>query len=162
MIINKRQGFGLIVISLIVAMILKIAPWPGFFMPFNPDWVLLTLIYWALASPEKTGIISAWTVGLLTDALTGRLLGQLALTYPLVIYFCIKKHKRLNQFPLVQQLLFILFLLLLAQFLVFWIENFHKGISFSLTFWLPAFSGTLIWPLIFTLMREVRAPRKPK
>ena len=98
---NNYVGFFRVILTLVLAMCLRIAPWPGAIAAFNPDWVLLTLIYWSLAVPERVGIFHAWTFGLLTDVLTGRLLGQYALAYSLVIYICLKLHKRLRQFPII-------------------------------------------------------------
>ncbi len=53
---NNYFGFGRIILTVIVAMCLRITPWPGFLTDINPDWVLLVLIYWALAVPERAGI----------------------------------------------------------------------------------------------------------
>lgn len=90
---------------------------------FNPDWVVLVLIYWAIALPERFGVFSAWAVGLLADVLTGRLLGQYALIYALICYFSINEHRRLRQFPIVQQCLWVFFCLLGSQCVVFGLES---------------------------------------
>ncbi len=158
--LNKPQGLGIFIFTIFVAMALKIAPFPAFFSELNPDWVLLTLIYWSITTPERTGIISAWTVGLLTDVLTGRLLGQYALAYPLAIYFCAKNHHRLRRFPLFQQGLLIFFVQFLSQLLIFWTENFHSATRFTSAFWWPVISGTLFWPIVYSILSLVRVPRK--
>lgn len=153
---NKYVGFGRIILTIALAMCLRIAPWHGALAVFNPDWVLLTLIYWSLAVPERVGIFHAWTFGLLTDVLTGRLLGQYALAYSMVIYICLKLHKRLRQFPLIQQGLFIFFCLLLSQLLLFLIKNIQHPAQLHASFWLPVFTGTASWPLVYTVLRFVR------
>ena len=153
---NKYVGFGRIILTIALAMCLRIAPWPGALAVFNPDWVLLTLIYWSLAVPERVGIFHAWTFGLLTDVLTGRLLGQYALAYSMVIYICLKLHKRLRQFPLIQQGLFIFFCLLLSQLLLFLIKNIQHPAQLHASFWLPVFTGTASWSLVYTVLRFVR------
>ncbi|MDD2660497.1 MAG: rod shape-determining protein MreD [Methylococcales bacterium] len=158
--LNSYTGFFRIIMTLVVAMCLRIVPWPGAIAAFNPDWVLLALIYWSLAVPENVGIFHAWTFGLLTDVLTGRLLGQYALAYSLVIYICLKLHKRLRQFPIIQQGLFIFFCLLLSQLLLFFIKNLQHPAQLHASFWLPVFTGTLCWPLIYTLLRFVRLSRR--
>ena len=159
---NNYYGFGKIIVSMILAMCLRIMPLPPEIAAFNPDWVLLTLIYWSLAVPERVGIFHAWTFGLLTDVLTGRLFGQNALAYSLVIYMCLKLHKRLRQFPLLQQELFIFFCLLLSQLLLFLIKNLQHPAQLHGNFWLPVFTGTLFWPVVFTVMRFVRLSRSLK
>lgn len=153
---SNNYGFGRIVFTIIVAMCLKIAPLPPVFAIYNPDWVLLTLIYWSLAFPERVGVFHAWTFGLFTDVLTGRLFGQYALAYALVIYLCLLVHKRLRQFPLIQQALFVFFCLLLSQLLLFFIKNIHQTAQLNPTFWLSVFVGTLCWPLVYTVLRFVR------
>jgi len=154
--IDNYVGFGRITLTLALAMCLRIAALPGDLAVLNPDWVLLTLIYWSLAVPERVGIFHAWTFGLLTDVLTGRLLGQYALAYSLVIYICLKLHKRLRQFPLVQQGLFIFFCLLLSQLLLFLIKNMQHPAQLHASFWLSVFTGTACWPLVFTVLRFIR------
>ena len=153
--INKQSFLGYF-ISLILSMSLKILPLPSVWNSMNPDWVLLVLIYWTLAAPEKIGVFNAWVVGLLVDVLTGRILGQHALTYALISYICLKLHKRLRQYPVPQQALFIFLCLLLSQILIFWIENIQDDTEFSLDFWLPVIIGTLLWPLVYSMLRFIR------
>jgi rod shape-determining protein MreD len=92
----------------------------------------------------------------------GRLFGQYALAYSLVIYICLKLHKRLRQFPLIQQALFIFFCLLLSQLLLFLIKNLQHPAQLKATFWVPVFTGTLCWPLVFTVLRFVRIVQRIK
>jgi rod shape-determining protein MreD len=159
---NNSYGFGRIILTLIFAMCLKIAPLPPTYAVYNPDWVLLTLIYWSLALPERVGIFHAWTFGLLTDVLTGRMFGQYALAYSLVIYISLSLHKRLRQFPFIQQALFIFFCLLLSQLLLFFIKNIQQTAQLKPTFWLSIFVGTVCWPLVYTMLRFVRLAKPIK
>jgi rod shape-determining protein MreD len=159
---NSSYGFGRIILTLIFAMCLKIAPLPPAYAVYNPDWVLLTLIYWSLALPERVGIFHAWTFGLLTDVLTGRMFGQYALAYSLVVYISLSLHKRLRQFPFIQQALFIFFCLLLSQLLLFFIKNIQQTAQLKPTFWLSIFVGTVCWPLVYTVLRFVRLAKPIK
>lgn len=159
---NSYAGFGRIFLTIVMAMCLRITPWPGFLSGINPDWVLLVLIYWAIAVPERVGIFHAWTIGLLTDVLTGRVFGQYALAYSLIIYLCLIMHKRLRQFPLPQQGLFIFSCLLFSQILLFWLKNIQHPTQLHASFWLPVFTGTFCWPLIYTALRRVRLSRRTK
>jgi rod shape-determining protein MreD len=144
------------VVSFIIAMSLKILPLPPYLSLFNPDWVLLALIYWTLAIPEKIGVFTAWVIGIFVDVLTGRFLGQQALAYAIISYICLKLHKRLRQYPVLQQSLFIFLCLLFSQMLMFWIENIYSVTEFSWAFWLPVFIGTMFWPVIYSTLRFVR------
>lgn len=160
MTITRPQGFLRIIITLTLAMALRILPLPELLKLLNPDWVLLSLIYWSLAVPERVGIFHAWSFGLMTDVLTGRLLGQYALAYSLVIFICLKLHKRLRQYPIIQQALFIFCCLLLSQLLLFFIKNSLHPAQLKATFWLPVFTGTLCWPVVYTALRFVRLTQR--
>lgn len=158
--INSHFGCTRIILTIIMAMCLRIAPWPGFSADLNPDWVLLVLIYWTIAVPERVGIFHAWTVGLLTDVLTGRVFGLHALAYSLAIYVCLRLHKRFRQFPLPQQGLFIFFCLFLTQILLFWLKNIQHPAQLGASFLWPVVTGTLCWPLIYIALRRVRLSRR--
>lgn len=154
--VNRAQPMKGYVLSLVLSMGLNIFSFPGFLQDLNPDWVLLTLIYWLLAMPERIGVFNAWGVGLLVDVLTGRLLGQHALTYALISYFSLKFHKRLRQYLLPQQSLYIFLCLFFSKIMEFMIENLQGDTEFTLAFWLPVFIGTFCWPVINIALRLIR------
>jgi len=142
--------------SLLVAMVLRILPLPKEWFVYNPDWVLLFLIYWAIAIPERVGVGHAWCVGVSSDVLTGRMLGQHALAYSVVAFVCVKLHTRLRAYPLYQQVLPVFLLLLVNQLLIFWTQNIKGAHSTELIHWSPSLAGALVWPAIFTTLRRVR------
>ncbi|MGR8933031.1 MAG: rod shape-determining protein MreD [Gammaproteobacteria bacterium] len=156
--LNSRQSFSVYLLSVIIAMMLRIAPWPDFAKYFNPDWILLVLIYWSLALPERVGIFNAWFVGLLTDVLTGRLLGQHAIAYVIVVFLCIKLHRRLRRFPMFQQAMFVLAALLISQSMLFWTDKIRNPLRYETAFWLPVLTGTLCWSSVYGILRKIRFP----
>ena len=151
--LTNHQNF---LLTIIFAMCLRIAPLPASLIHLNPDWVLLMLIYWSLALPYQQGVFNAWIVGLFTDILMGRALGEHALIYALLIYICITLHKRLRQYPLLQQSMFIFSCLLGGQIMIFWIESIQGVTRFALSAWLPVITGTLCWPLIKPSLQFIR------
>ena len=142
-------------LTIILAMALTIIPWPMPALYLAPDWVLLVLIYWALAMPETAGVGKAWFVGLLVDVLTGQLLGQYALAYAASIYLSIKQHKRIRHTPVIQQSLFVCLILLVTQIIVFWVERINSQ-AMPISSWLPVLTGGCLWPVILVLMRKIR------
>jgi rod shape-determining protein MreD len=153
---NNEHGNFRIFLTLILAMCLRIVPLPESLAILNPDWVLLVLIYWSLVIPERFGIGYAWVFGILTDVLMGRLFGQYALSYSLIVYLVLIWHKQLRQFPLTQQSLFVLGCLLISQTLLFWFENLKTPAQLHGIFWLPVLSGTASWFIVYRIMRLVR------
>ena len=160
--LNNTIGFFRILLTLILAMCLRIVPLSDDLALLNPDWVLLVLIYWSLYLPDRVGIFHAWIFGLFTDVLLGRMLGQYALAYSIIIFVCLKFHKRFRQFPLLQQGLFIFFCLLLSQLLLFFIKNLQHPAQLHASFWLPVFTGTLIWPFVYGVLSFVSLFRRIK
>ncbi len=144
-------------LTVIIAMALRIIPWSSPVLMGAPDWVILTLIYWATVMPEEASVGKAWLVGLLVDVLTGQLLGQYALAYAVSVFLCVKQHKRIRNFPIIQQSLSVCAILLISQFLVFWIEHINHQII-PLSFWLPVLTGALIWPVLYFALSRVRLP----
>jgi rod shape-determining protein MreD len=142
--------------SLLAAMVLRIVPLPPAGFIYNPDWVLLVLIYWAMAVPERVGVGYAWCVGLFADVLTARMLGQHGLAYAVVAYICVGRHRQLRLYPVYQQMFLVLLLLLLEQLLIFWTQNITAASTIGAGYWLPAFSGALAWPAIFKALRWLR------
>lgn len=153
---HKSYALFFFTLTIAVAMVLRvISIWPAL-DTFNPDWIVLVLIYWSIALPERFGVFTAWSVGLLTDVLTGRLLGQYALIYALIAYFSIREHRRLRQFPMIQQCVFVLFCLFGSQSIIFGTETMQAGNRLTLEFWYPAITGTLVWPAVFWVLRYIR------
>ncbi len=142
--------------TILVAMVLRVSWFFPMLAEFNPDWIVLVLIYWCIALPERFGVFTAFTVGLFTDVLTGHLLGQYALIYALISHFSIMEYRRFRQFPLLQQSLFVMFCLLCGQSILFGMESMLAVNRMPLSFWYPVLTGALVWPLVFLLLRAIR------
>ncbi|HEY9198345.1 MAG TPA: rod shape-determining protein MreD [Gammaproteobacteria bacterium] len=152
----QRHGGGIVLLTLLAALMLTTAPLPEPLRPLRPDWVLLVLIYWSMALPHRIGVGYAWVSGLCADVLTGLLLGQHALAYSIVIYLTLKLHQRLRLYPLWQQALSVLVLLGLGQLLLLWINGMIGRPVHSWLYWMPSVLGALLWPLLFVLLRGLR------
>ncbi|MGD8576742.1 MAG: rod shape-determining protein MreD [Thiohalophilus sp.] len=149
-------GGGVILVTFIVALGLTIMPLPDALELVRPEWIIMVLVYWVMALPDRVGVGIAWIVGLLLDVVRDALLGQYALTLALIAFIIINLHQRLRNFPIWQQALAIALLVILQYILVFWI----KGLTGELPeFWkmlIPATSTMIFWPPVFLVLRQVR------
>lgn len=143
-------------VTLGCAMILRLMSLGPVFDLLNPDWIMLVMVYWVMALPERFGVFYGFFVGLLTDVLTGRMLGQYALIYAVIAYFTVKEHRRLRQFPILHQCLFVFYFLMFAKLVVFGMESLKAGNRFGIEYWGSAFTGVLAWPLVFVMLRNIR------
>tara|TARA_R110002049_G_scaffold238949_1_gene412004 strand:+ start:1481 stop:1960 length:480 start_codon:yes stop_codon:yes gene_type:complete len=150
--IRSSQGGGIIVITIIIAMLLMLVPLADNLRFARPEWVLMSLIYWAMALPHRVGVGYAWCVGLLMDVLMGGALGVEAFSYALVIYLILRFHLQLRQYPLWQQALSIMTFVLVVNIpAVVMTSNFA-----SWYVWLPAVTTTILWPIVYAFLRAVR------
>ena len=145
-----------IIIGIILALMLAIAPMPDWAESFRPDWVTMTLIYWSMTLPRSYGVGWAWVIGLILDVAQGTLLGQHALALSLVIYVTVTFHLQMRQFPTLQLSLTVCALLALYQFILFWINGVAGVNTPAVTYWGPVLSGSLLWPLLTILFGGVR------
>ncbi|PWG65237.1 rod shape-determining protein MreD [Sediminicurvatus halobius] len=151
-----RQGGWVIVASLFLALVLTVVPLPTAAEQLRPEWTALVLIYWSLALPQRVGVGVSWLVGILQDVLQGTLLGAHALAFALVAFLTMKLYQRIRVFPLWQQALTVLMLLLTVQLVLLWIRGLTGQPGADWAYWLPAVAGTVAWPVVFVLLRELR------
>lgn len=137
-----------IFLTLIVALMLAIAPLPEWALPYRPDWVVLTLIYWAMQAPKSYSVGAAWILGIILDVAHGTLLGQHALALSLVIYVTVKFHLQLRVFPASQMTAVVFALLALYQFVLFWINGVAGVHAEAVTYWGPVLTGAMFWPVV--------------
>ena len=102
-----------IVLSLLVALILNFLPTSAWL--WVPDWVALVLVFWSIREPRRVGMGAGFLLGVAMDVADVSLLGQHALAYVLAAYGAAYLSRRILWFPLAQQALQIMPLLIGAQ-----------------------------------------------
>lgn len=152
----RHQGGLVIVVSFLCAYVLTILPLPAWLAQARPDWVALVLVYWCIAVPQRVGVGVGWFTGLLQDSLQNSLLGQHALTYAILAYLMLKLHQRVRVFPLWQQAVSVMFLLLLTRLIELWTNSVVGRQLPAMDYWLGAMAGAALWPIVFVFMRQVR------
>ena len=144
-----------IIASVVVALMLAIAPVPEWMESFRPDWVVLTLVYWSMSFPLRYSVGSAWIAGLVLDVAQGTLLGQHALALSLIVYICVKFHLQMRQFPLLQLSATVFAMLALYRFILFWVNGVAGVSAPAVAYWGPVLAGAVIWPLLFPVLGSV-------
>ena len=149
---NQKNSNKLYALMLgLISIILTIVPTPDFLENFKPDWTLLLLIFLSINIPKEFNVGTAFILGILMDVSQGTLLGQHAFAYLLVIFLTSKLHLQLRNYPLLQLTAIICLILMIHQFILFWINGI-SGISSSISSYMgPVISGTVLWPIISKL-----------
>lgn len=154
---EHHSGGGIIIIgSFIPAFILSQMPVPHFLEWWRPEWVLMVLVYWVIALPERVGVFSGFCVGLILDILRDTPLGLNALSLTIIAYFAELLHKRLRMFPFWQAAVMVGILAGINQLLFHWMQRLTGTISGDFMFLLPALMTGIMWPWLFVLLRGVR------
>jgi len=137
--------------SLVVALLLNFLPtayWPGV-----PDWVALVLCFWSVREFRRVGMGWAFILGLLMDVADGSVLGQHCFAYVLLAFAASSLSRRLLWFPLAQQALQVLPLLLIAQMIQALMRLAAGGDFPGWGFFTGPVVASLLWvPLTFVLL----------
>ena len=139
-----------IVLTVALALLFNLLPWRN--TAGVPDLTAAVLAFWCIHQPRRVGIGIAWTLGLLVDVGNGALLGQHALGYAVLAFLALAVHRRIHWFPLWQQALHLLLLLLLTQLLTLVIRM-AAGAGFpGWTYFAGSFICAGLWPVLSFLL----------
>jgi rod shape-determining protein MreD len=145
-----------VILTIIVSLMLMVMPLPDWAAPFRPDWVALTLIYWAMMLPRTWSVGTAWMIGIVLDVAQGTILGQHALALCFIVFITVRFHLLMRVFPMQQLTATVFAILALYQFVLFWINGVAGIDAPPVKYWGPVISGTLFWPFVALLLSAVR------
>jgi rod shape-determining protein MreD len=149
-----------ILLSFLAALVLNFLPWKD--LRFVPDFVALVLCFWCIRQPRLVGLGVGWTLGLLTDAGNGVLLGQHALAYSMLAFLSIWLSRRILWFRAPQQVLHVAVLLLVSQGVLLLVR---VGAGTGFPGWavlIGPLLGAILWPVLswILLMPQRRLERE--
>jgi len=149
-----------IIVSFAIALLLNFLPWRD--LRLVPDFVALVLLFWCIRQPRMVGLGVGWTLGLLTDAGNGVLLGQHALAYSILAFLGIWLSRRVLWFGPALQALHVGALLLAAQGVAL-LVRIAAGDDFpGWPLIVGPIAGALLWPAAswLLLLRQRRSARE--
>lgn len=140
-----------ILASLMVALFANVIPLGRFLA--MPDWVALVLLFWCIHQPLKVGMGAAFFLGLAMDVADASVMGQHALAYVLLAFGSGVLARRILWFPLIQQALHVLPILVGTQIIQL-LARLVVGADFPpLSWFLGGFIGAALWyPLTYLLL----------
>lgn len=153
---DKGHGWLTIGFTLATALVLAIFPLPEWAQPYRPQWPLMVLAYWCLALPRRIGVAAGWLTGLVTDVMTGTLLGQHALGYAVAIYLVLTLHQRIRLFPWWQQAAALGGVFVTERLISFLVTGATTGQPQPWNHWISPVVSTALWPWLFVILRDVR------
>ena len=153
----------LIFLTLFIALYIDSYLFSSSFQMLKPTFVLLTLIYWNMALPDRIGIMAALAFGIFVDLIEGYLLGLHGVLFVLITYACQRFFYQFRVSPLWQQsfTLFFLFILYKQVFALDFMNTNQEltnlsDSSFFMNSFLFALFSAFIWSPLFLTLRYYR------
>lgn len=153
---RQRASGRLLLLSLLAALMFSLAPMPDWLQPLRPFWLALVLCYWLLEAPELVGLGVAFLTGVVADLIFGSLIGEHAMRLVIFAFIILRFRARLRFFPLTQQALAVLVLLLNDRVVSLMIRGVTGEAWPPASFWIAPFVGALLWPWLFLLLDDLR------
>ncbi|MBT2145655.1 MULTISPECIES: rod shape-determining protein MreD [unclassified Rhodanobacter] len=154
---KQRLSLWWFVGTLVFALLSMLVPLPGVLEPFKPYWPALFLLYWSLESEDRVTLGLAFIVGLVADLLNGMVLGEQALRLCALVFIALRFRSRLRFFPMWQQALAVLALLLNDRILLLIVRMLAGASLPPASWWISPFVGAALWPFLFLLLDDLRA-----
>lgn len=154
---RQRLSLWWFVGTLVFALGFMLVPLPGVLEPFKPYWPALILLYWSLESEDRVTLGLAFSVGLAADLLNGVVLGEQALRLCALAFIALRFRSRLRFFPMWQQALAVLALLLNDRILLLIVRVLAGASLPPASWWISPFVGAALWPFLFLLLDDLRA-----
>ncbi|HEV2620608.1 MAG TPA: rod shape-determining protein MreD [Frateuria sp.] len=153
---RQRLGTWWFIGTLVFALLSMLVPLPDVLAPFKPYWPALVLLYWSLESGDRVTLGLAFAMGLAADLLDGVLLGEQALRLTALVFIALRFRSRLRFFPMWQQTLAVLALLVNDRILLTIVRVFAGDALPPASWWISPVVGAALWPFVFLLLDDLR------
>jgi rod shape-determining protein MreD len=140
------------IFTVVIGLVLTLVTLPDWIRFARPNFVVLIVLYWSIMNPRVGGLTLAFFAGLMLDAFNGVILGQHALALCLASAIAIKSHLRMRVVPVLQQAMYVLLLLVIYEFVIFWIDGATGHALTDWRRWITPLAGALLWPVVAGLL----------
>ena len=142
--------------SFLLAFYLHLLPLSEPLNYLNPQWFVLTFIYWNLLVSHRIGLTYTLFLGLFLDIFEGGILGLHSTALLFVQFVCFFGYQRFRVFTHFQKSLIILCLVTTYLYICYSLNSFMGHTKGDLKLVLSALSSALIWPIVFSFLRFCR------
>lgn len=151
---------GAILVSLLGAFALTLAPINGFFELWRPEWLVLVIIHWAIYFPDRISYLLVVFLGLMLDTAWQLPLGQHSLSFVVLVYVVIRLSERLSPNSLLQHLFMVLVATSIYMLVNLWVLTATDNGPDNWGYWYSVLSSLLFWPLVTGLLKKMQVENK--
>lgn len=144
----------IILITIILGLFISLITLPlGY---YAPEWMLLVVVYWAIAIPSNNKMILAFLSGVIVDIVLGQALGISSLFYVVLVYFILRLYNSLRYMTIAQQAVVLFFFIFIKQHLLVWAYYIiDRNIDYQALL-IGSIISAIVWPIIFYTLRFIR------
>jgi rod shape-determining protein MreD len=146
-------------VTAVVALVLTVLPLPPWLDIVRPAFLVLTVLYWSIATPRAGGIGLGWFSGLVLDVFQGPVLGEHALALGAITYIAVREHQKIRSKPAFQQSLIVFGALASYEIIVFAIDGWTGHPITSPLRWIHTLTGALVWPAAAAILSQTYGRR---
>ena len=144
----------IMILSILIGLFLSLITLPVGY--YAPEWILLIVIYWAIAIPSNGKITLAFISGIVVDIVYGQILGISSLFYVVLIYLILRLYNSLRYMTIAQQAVVLFILIFIKQHLLVWAYYIIDSNIDYQALVVGAAVSALVWPLIYFTLRFLR------
>lgn len=160
---SRSRVSGWALVGLVAAaVLLALAPVPEALRVLRPFWMALVVIYACLEWPDEFGLGSAFVLGIISDLATGTVFGEHAFRLVVVAFIILRFRSRIRFFPMWQQTIAVLALLLNDRVVTWMLRTFTGDFAIDWRYWLAPMVGALLWPWFFLIVSDLTQRRRTK
>lgn len=153
---SKRGLYVLVFMSCVVALFVAIYPMSVNFAELRPELICLLVIYWITSTPQYFGVFFAWCIGLLQDVIEGTVWGAHALALAIVAYICMAAYRRMKNYSVWHQTLWVFVLVGFHQVITNWVQSLAGYEATTKVLVLSSVVSALFWPLLCVTLFRLR------
>jgi rod shape-determining protein MreD len=147
-------------VTALIGLILTVLPLPTWLSVVRPAFLVLTVLYWAIAAPRAGGIALGFFAGIMLDVFQGPVLGEHALALSLVTYVAVREHQKIRSKPAFQQSLIVFAMLVVYEFTVFAIDGWTGHPITNPLRWIHTATGALVWAPVAAVLAATNDRRR--
>jgi len=156
----NAEARGAMVLTAIIALILTVLPLPTYLALVRPAFLVLTVLYWSIASPRAGGIGLGFFAGLMLDVFQSPVLGEHALALCIITYIVVREHQKIRSKPAFQQSLIVFATLIFYETILFAIDGWtHHPLNNPLR-WTHTVSGAIFWAPVAAVLNLTNDRRR--
>ena len=147
------------IVAALVALLLSISrlptDWYSWLSLWQPQWLLLLLVYWGLRVGTRWGVVAAWLSGFFVDALLAEPFGLNGAIFAAATYVLLRFRERILMFGLVQQAMLVFVIVVSAQVVRGLCLNFFNNQDWNILPLTTALVSALLWPYVYKLLKAL-------